>query len=82
MKSRLMGVGGGRQRRCGIRSSVKWEVSTSSVVIVDGNDIFPSRKPILMELYQAPRPQRRLPLLLKIGESRKSIYLMRGLEAP
>ena len=55
----------------------------SSVVVVDCNDISPSRKPILIELYQAARPQQRLPLLLEIsltfGVSRGSINLIREL---
>ena len=53
----------------------------SSVVIVDCNDLSPSRKPILTKLFQAQRPQQRFPLLLEIftfGESRGSIYLIQG----
>ena len=51
------------------------------MVVVDCNDISPSRKPVLMELYQAPHPRQRLPLFLEIltfSESRGSIYLIRG----
>ena len=51
----------------------------SSVVVVDYNDLSPSRKLILMKLFQAPRPQQRFPLLLEIftfGESRGSMYLI------
>ena len=53
----------------------------SCVVVVDCNDISPSHKLILMESFQAPCPQQRLPLLLEIftfGESRGSIYLIQG----
>ena len=42
-------------------------VSTSRVVVVDCNDISPSRKQVLMELYQAPRPRQRFSLLLEIS---------------
>ena len=54
----------------------------SYVVVVDCNDISPSRKQVLMELYQAPRPRQRLSLLLEIsftfGVSQGSIYIIRG----
>ena len=54
----------------------------SNMVVADCYDISPSSKPILMELYQAPPPQQRLPLLLEIslifGIGQGSIYLIRG----
>ena len=63
-KSRLMGVIREAAAVMWNRSSVKREVSTSCVVVVDCNDISPSRKPIPMELYQVLRYRQRLPLLL------------------
>ena len=61
---------------------MKREVSTSGAVVVDYNDISTSSKPILMELYQAPPPRQRLPLLLEIslffGIGQGPIYLIRG----
>ena len=80
-KSCLKGVGRGQQQWCGIRSSVKREVSTSCVVVVDCNNTPPNLKLILMELYQAPRLRQRLTLLLEIftfGVSRGLIYIIRG----
>ena len=51
----------------------------SCVVVVDCNDISPSRKHVLMELYQATHPRHRLPSLLEISFiSRGSIYIIRG----
>ena len=44
----------------------------SSVVVVDYNDLSPSRKLILMKLFQAPRPQQRFPLLLEISPLAKA----------
>ena len=52
------------------------------MVVVDYNDISPSRKQVLMELYQAPGPRQRLSLLLEIsftfGVSRGSTYIIGG----
>ena len=59
---------------------MKREVSTSGAVVVDYNDISPSRKPILMELYQAPPPRQRLLLEISLffGIGQGPIYLIQG----
>ena len=43
---------GGKQRQCGIRNSFKWEVNTSSVVVLDCTEMSPSLKLNLTELYR------------------------------
>ena len=43
---------GGKQRQRGIRKSFKWEVNTSSVVVLDCTEMSPSLKLNLTELYR------------------------------